>query len=109
MEIDVRRTAPNCTVNVWAAVSGAPHLQVLRSTLAPDELNVTFLYNFDGEYWGLWLYVNGTRILRDGSRGRSRMTATFHEDNIDNAPEWIRDFVRAHTPPLLPQSMKVSD
>lgn len=106
-KIDVRRVAPNATVNVWGTVSGAPHVTVGASAFRPDEVNLTFVYDFGRGRWRFQIYVNGQRIRRDGTPGRSGLTATFHEDNIDQAPEWVRDFVGKHTPPAMPRMKNV--
>lgn len=99
---DIRRVTPNCTLHLDVEVFDAPEVQAPNVTLIPFCLDVTFLYDFDLALWAVRARVFGAPILRDGTRGKRSRSVTFHEDNLSEAPQWVRDFVRLHFPPALP-------
>lgn len=96
------RVFAQCTILREATVSDAEPIQLLRTTVAPFGVNVTYLYDFSTALWGLRVCVLGLPVLRDGTRGKTVRTVSFHEDDLDTAPQWVIDYVRAHHPPALP-------
>lgn len=102
IKLEGKRALPQCTLHLETSVSDAPALQTMTATLIPFALEVTFLYDFDLALWGVRARVFGSPVLKDGTRGKSTRSVTFHEDNLDEAPQWVRDYVRGHFPPTLP-------
>lgn len=44
---------------------------------------------------GVSVRVAGVRMKKDGSPGRTPMSATWGERDLEGAPQWVRDFVAA--------------
>lgn len=102
------RSMAQCTLFLETEVSDAPALQVANVTLIPFALEVTFLYDFDVAAWGLRAQVFGSPVLRSGARGKRARSVTFHEDNLDDAPQWIVDYVCDRFPPVLPSLERIA-
>lgn len=89
-------------VSVTTTVDGAPILKSGLSNLKPDSITVVYKVSY-GEWSAFVVRITGSRVLKDGSMGRTLTEAFYQFAPTSSCPEWARSFAADNMPsdPIL--------